>query len=649
MKKVSVVVMDKNKDAALDKLRELGIVHLERKTVASPELSKLVDRRTQVEMAVGVLRTFTPQKKNTPKKSVPSEAAVSHEYEGDLVSRIIELSSRCNVLQDQNFAAEREKQRFEKWGDFDPAGLAYLSGHGVNACLYDLSLASYEDNVGDVPVIVLSFDKKNNSVRLIAFNQIPNEVPSPLPDRALSAFDADIEVRTAEIARVKAEIIALTPLKHIVNHERTMIAEAVEYETAKAGMDVEAASISTGEGKNGGADLSFSWISGYVPASDADILKKTAGENGWAFCADDPAADDDEVPTKLKNSKLVGFIYPFLNFLDISPGYREVDISGWFLLFFTLFFGMIFGDAAYGAVLLVVSLACIGRTAKKGVPPVFGFLFLISSSNFLWGLLSGSWFGFDPSVVPQFLQNLSLPLIANVSAEPGWLESYNAGNIWIRAGLVAASTSVEAQSAAASRNLMCFCFSIALAQLGIGHLIGFIRNIKSLKFLAEIGQLCMLVGMYFVVLSLVVNNTGFGGVEIHWYYVLIAGFVLVFVFANYEDSVLKSLAASAANIVTVVLGVANVFSDIMSYIRLWAVGLAGAAIAQMVDGFAGPLLGHFIFFVFGIALFVFGHGFNMVLNVLSVLVHGVRLNTLEFSTHVGLTWSGFAYKPFAKR
>jgi V/A-type H+-transporting ATPase subunit I len=87
----------------------------------------------------------------------------------------------------------------------------------------------------------------------------------------------------------------------------------------------------------------------------------------------------------------------------------------------------------------------------------------------------------------------------------------------------------------------------------------------------------------------------------------------------------------------------------MSYIRLWAVGLAGAAIAQMVDGFAGPLLGHFIFFVFGIALFVFGHGFNMVLNVLSVLVHGVRLNTLEFSTHVGLTWSGFAYKPFAKR
>jgi V/A-type H+-transporting ATPase subunit I len=46
---------------------------------------------------------------------------------------------------------------------------------------------------------------------------------------------------------------------------------------------------------------------------------------------------------------------------------------------------------------------------------------------------------------------------------------------------------------------------------------------------------------------------------------------------------------------------------------------------------------------------LFGHSFNMVLNVLSVLVHGVRLNTLEFSSHLGLTWSGFSYKPFAKR
>ena len=97
------------------------------------------------------------------------------------------------------------------------------------------------------------------------------------------------------------------------------------------------------------------------------------------------------------------------------------------------------------------------------------------------------------------------------------------------------------------------------------------------------------------------------------------------------------------------LGVVNVFSDIVSYIRLWAVGLAGAAISGTVNEMAGPLLGHAILFVAFAALVLFGHGLNMILNLLSVIVHGVRLNTLEFSTHLGMSWSGFKYSPFAEK
>jgi V/A-type H+-transporting ATPase subunit I len=103
---------------------------------------------------------------------------------------------------------------------------------------------------------------------------------------------------------------------------------------------------------------------------------------------------------------------------------------------------------------------------------------------------------------------------------------------------------------------------------------------------------------------------------------------------------------SCKNIISVLLGVVNVFSDIVSYIRLWAVGLAGAAISSTVNEMAGPLLGHAILFIAAIALLVFGHGLNMILNLLSVIVHGVRLNTLEFSSHLGMSWSGFKYNPF---
>jgi V/A-type H+-transporting ATPase subunit I len=87
----------------------------------------------------------------------------------------------------------------------------------------------------------------------------------------------------------------------------------------------------------------------------------------------------------------------------------------------------------------------------------------------------------------------------------------------------------------------------------------------------------------------------------------------------------------------------------MSYIRLWAVGLAGAAIAVTVNGFAGPMFEKLSLFLVGLLLFAVCHIFNMVLSAMAFIIHGVRLNTLEFSTHMGLEWSGFAYKPFAKR
>ena len=184
--------------------------------------------------------------------------------------------------------------------------------------------------------------------------------------------------------------------------------------------------------------------------------------------------------------------------------------------------------------------------------------------------------------------------------------------------------------------------------MSIGHIIALLRNIKekSLKLLADIGSLSILWGMFYVVLMLIVSAEKF---PMHnaVLFMIGGGFALSFVFSNYEGSIGKSILESLKNIISVLLGVINFFSDIVSYIRLWAVALAGSAIAQTVNQMAGPMLGNFLIF-FGILLLVFGHGLNMVLNALSVIVHGVRLNTLEFTSHVGMAWAGYKYKPFAE-
>jgi V/A-type H+-transporting ATPase subunit I len=600
-----------------------------------------MDRNTQLDIALGVLAVFTPKKGAKSKTNDKTELSG---FKGDLAGHVIALSDRRKKLQDYMFNHQREKNRFEKWGEFDPKDFSFLSENGINAYLYDITLASYKENAKDIPVIPLSEDKKNNSVRLLAFDRIPHENPFPIPERPLSVINERNSIRKSEMVNIEAELTSLSIYKKQLEAEKKTLLSDLEFEAAHAGMEF------IDESMESARDMAVSCISGYAPASDIGTLKRASSENCWAFCADDPAEDDLEVPTKLKNNRITQLIYPLTDFLEMSPGYRETDISGWFLLFFTLFFGMIFGDAAYGAILLLVSLFCIAKTSKKGTPLIFKFLLLMSISNFIWGLLTCAWFGINTAQVPQILQNISLPLIVNTSATQGWIASYNAGNFWIQAGLATPLATVELMDKAITNNLMLFCFSVALVQLSIAHIRGVIANIKSPLFLAEIGQLGMLFGMYFVVLSLVVFNTGFGGVLPWQFGCLAGGFFLVFVFGNYEGSVLKSILKSCANILTNVLGITNVFSDIMSYIRLWAVGLAGASIASTVDGFVGSMVvSHLIFFIFGIALFIFGHCFNMVLNVLSVLVHGVRLNTLEFSSHVGLTWSGFAYKPFAKR
>lgn len=207
-----------------------------------------------------------------------------------------------------------------------------------------------------------------------------------------------------------------------------------------------------------------------------------------------------------------------------------------------------------------------------------------------------------------------------------------------------------------------FCFTLALIQLAIAHLKGIARNIRSVKFLGDFGSLLQLCGMYYVVLSMVVDGTRFPlGISPETCYLfgrvpvpyasmgaIAVGFTLSFIFSNYEGSVGRSILESCKNIVSVLLGVVNVFSDIVSYIRLWAVALAGSAISATVNEMAGPMLGHLTMFIFAILILTVGHGLNMILNVLSVIVHGVRLNTLEFSTHLGMSWTGFKYKPFSE-
>jgi V/A-type H+-transporting ATPase subunit I len=543
-----------------------------------------------------------------------STDAVNAPERPDLVNLITSLGEERKNLQDQRGFLSKERTRIEAWGDFKSKDIKELADKGIRLFLYAFSLKDFETLPPETALITVNRDK-SNVYAVVVDQEIPGKAPIVLPEHSLSEIDALEAEAHDKLAEIEKRLESFAARRPYIESELKKVLKQIEFETARGGMD-----ILDDVPKN----VTIAWLSGFVPQDDVGMLKRAAAENNWALLSDDPG-EDDMVPTKLKNNKLASLINPLTDFLEVVPGYREADISGWFLFFFVIFFGMIFGDAGYGFLLFIAGVIGLIKTGKKGSPPVIKLFLLLAGSNLIWGVLTCTWFGVAVQDLPVFLQNISLPLISNVT-----------------------SAKSEADSGIVRQNLMIFCFSLALLQLSIGHIIA-ITRCRTLKILGELGSIAMLVGMYGIVLSLIASNE-YRQIPLFvpCVYMLGGGFVVNFMFVNYTGSIGGSILESLKNIISMILGIANVFSDIMSYIRLWAVGLAGSAISSTVDTMAGPMLGHFIFFIFGVILLVFGHGLNIVLNLLSVLVHGVRLNTLEFSGHVGLTWAGTAYKPFSE-
>ncbi len=631
MKKVSLVVLKSEQKEALEKLRAAGVLHPDHLEGRGEKFSELKSSLEKAQAAVLILSEI---KSAAVKKSSMKHPELSAAEISALCAKVTEGAERKKILLDSIVSNTTELERFTEWGNVDPADFAYLEKKGIFLSLYEIPQDKWHLIGNDVKVIMVNRGK--SQIHFLMLSDSPDTArPSGLPPEAYAVplprcstlkLAEDIEAARREIQKIdyeKNQQVAYIPDIHTYCNS---VLNDIEFETLYTGMDKE----------DGNNSTALCWITGFVPADFLDKIRMVAHEQHWAIAISDPS-DNDEVPTKLKNNRLVSLIYPLTDFLGTVPGYHEYDISGWFLLFFTVFFGMIFGDGGYGLLITAGAVAGILLASTKRQPVAAGLklVLLLGLATVVWGTVTCTWFGLSMEQIPQWLKDISIrPLSSAFSAEYVGKEGV---------------TTV-------SQNLQMFCFSLALLQLTIAHLHGIRRYIHSLRCLGDFGSMFMLWGMFYVVLSMVVSSKIFSfdkivyGIPIGTVSVFFvgAGFVLNFVFSNYDGSIGESILTSLKGIISVLLGVVNVFSDIVSYIRLWAVGLAGAAISGTVNTMAGPLLGKAALFLAFIILIVFGHGLNMILNVLSVIVHGVRLNTLEFSTHLGMSWSGFKYEPFSE-
>ena len=632
MKKVSLIILGDKKSETLKELRKLGMMHVEIAEGTGERINELKGQITMLENCIFSIEEKV--KKNKEVKDVTNAEAMAAAKE------VASLAEEKKAYQAEQVSLKSELDRLKNWGDIDPEQFGYLAEKGIELSLYEIPKAEYAALGEDVKTIKL--EETKTSVKCLVVRQGAEDEEAvdsvknyrvELPKASTSEMMTKIESLESSIAGIDEKLVSYAGYVAGMKNAVKAFEKEIEFEVYATGMTDESL---TNEGAN---NISVAHFTGYIEAENVDCLKKAAESNSWGLVIEEPTTEDN-VPTKLKNNKFVSLIYPLTDFLNTIPGYYEYDISAWFLAFILVFFGMIFGDGGYGLLITAVAAVPIVKSlvSKKPAAPVFLLIGLFGLSTIIWGTLTCTWFGLTPEQLPQWLKGLSIPVISNVNADKIWYPFWTEGKV----GLTTA------------QNLQIFCFVLALIQLLIAHIKCAITNRKSLKVLGDIGSAIELIGMFYVVLSFVVSGEVFSmglvisGIPVGTIAIVFVavGFLLSFVFANYEGNIVKSILESLTNIVSVLLGIFNLFSDIVSYIRLWAVGLAGAAISATVNELAGPLFGNFMFMILAIVLLVFGHGLNMILNVLSVIVHGIRLNTLEFSSHLGMSWSGHKFKPF---
>ena len=580
MKKVTVIVQKQDARTAVESMRSLGVLHVEHEIApAGKDINDLEQDLALLDRAIAILSDseFSAKKAVADKKLNDWKVSARH---------ILDLRSRYEQLQKYSSVLKKDISAWQAWGDFNPQTVQYLAKRNIHIRFYQIPLSEIKDLPDEVIVRKISARAGIANCAVITQKKIEISFPElSLPKMGL----ARLKARLAEDIRV-AQTIKEQIKQHLVYREsflaaKKLLENELELHQARRGM-----------GQSG----NFMYLTGYAPFDAAKSLLETAKKEKWGILVRDPT-QEDSVPTLIRNPRWISVINPVFKIINVVPGYNELDISLWFLLFFSIFFAMLIGDAGYGMIFLCGTFFAQRKWgARLNDKSVFILFYILSLCTIIWGALTGTFFG--QGWLPQSVKPL-LPALRN------------------------------------SRTIQALCFLLGAIHLSIAHFWRALIKFPSPRALAEAGWIAILWSAYFLARTLILGNSFPVAAKL----LIIAGIILVVFFTQPQKNIIKGIGVGIGNLL---LNLINNFTDIVSYIRLFAVGLATVAVADAFNMMAMDVGFSNIFTGFvTMLILIFGHALNILLGPMAVLVHGVRLNVLEFSNHIDVRWSGFAYRP----
>ncbi len=593
MAKTFIVARRADRQAVLKALRRLGVLHVKpvdaRRAAPDADTTDTLDR---VRRAIQILEGTEPE--GAAPDLSPAEAA-------DEVLRIQRASAeRVSRLS----ALHRQIERLAPWGNVRLAQFQALRDAGLQPHFF----AVPRDAVGQVRAecveVLGPWAGKRLLVAVIGREGEP-EVPEgaepvPLPSRDRPSLAAEAKELDAALTADQARLRRLANLTGALREEQARLRAKAEWTTAvRSALENEALFA----------------LQGWVPAGEVGALAGRIADEGVEAAVEAVEPDEtEEPPTLIRYPRWAVPMKGLFEFLGTVPGYREFDVASAFMVALPLFSAIIISDLGYGLLYLVPVLIFYRQVSRALGSRLAQLIMVVGVCSIVWGLLIASFFGLNVSE-----QMAAVPFIGRYYADGPPIQ-----------------VSMERESAL--QFLMWLSVTIGAIQLSLAHLWRAVALFPSQPFLSEIGWTAFLWGMWGAIKWLLINSPP-PSLQNAYGWLLVGGGALVLLFTEPSRNPARRL---GFGVLKSLLPAISTFGDTISYIRLMVLGLASTALALAFNNLAGrvPLPA-------AVPILMVGHGLNVALSVVSLLAHGVRLNVLEFSNNLGMTWSGYPYEPFS--
>ena len=607
MKKLALLVYHKEYAAFLEKLREVGVVHIQEResgAVENPEMEQKLSVAARYTRIVKRLEACAPE--SLEPAGNPSAAAAIMDNVETLVADIEQHRTLQQVL-------DKDISTLQPWGNFDYSNVEKLQEAGYELKFFVTSAKSYmsewESEYNAIPVAEKQSRKYFVTITPLGAVVDIDAEPAKLPTASLEALESELAAVNARIDEFENE------LAKVAQSGLNTVKAAQEQQKR----DIEFTKVMLGGKKVSGDKLVL--LEGWVPEESVEALKTMLDGSG-AFYELRAARRGDKVPVKLRNNAFTR-MYEVLTKMYGMPSGTDFDPTPIVAPFFSLFFAFCMGDAGYGLLLILLGFI-LKKKLSNSLAGMMNLVITLGVFTTVLGALLGTFFGMSLLEFTGIPQNIKDFIIAG---------------------------DVELMGATYDKQMI-LALGIGVVHISIAMTVKAINSTVFYGFKESLSAW----GWWLVVVGgVIVGTLSFLSVipaEISkWAFIAVGGLgaLGIYVLNNLRRNVFANIGAGLWDTYNMASGL---LGDILSYIRLFALGLAGGmlgatfnSLAMMVVEGQEGIGAVFGWIGFGLIILI-GHTLNIAMSCLSAFVHPLRLTFVEYFKNAGYDGKGEEYKPF---